>query len=114
MNVSIAADNIVRYKTQMLMEVRQTEAFADWLANLKDGVARKAIGRRLARIELGLLGDWKPIDGALAELRIDVGPGYRAYFTRRGQVLVILLCGGDKGSQARDISHAKAMLAELE
>lgn len=98
----------------MLTEVRQTEAFADWLANLKDGVARKAIGRRLARIELGLLGDWKPVGDGVAELRLDVGPGYRVYFTRRGDVLVILLCGGDKGSQARDIVRAKAMLAELE
>jgi putative addiction module killer protein len=96
------------------MQVRQTEAFSEWLGNLKDGMARKAIGRRLARIELGLLGDWKPIEGSLAELRLDIGPGYRVYFTRRGEVLVILLCGGDKGSQARDIARAKAMLAELE
>lgn len=98
----------------MVMAVRQTEAFADWLANLKDGVARKAIGRRLARVELGQLGDWKPVGTAVAELRVDVGPDYRVYITRRGQVLVILLCGGDKGSQARDIDRAKAMLAELE
>jgi putative addiction module killer protein len=98
----------------MLIEVRQTEAFSAWLDGLKDGVARKAIGRRLARIALGLLGDWKPVDGALAELRFDVGPGYRVYFTRRGQVLVILLCGGNKHSQARDIARARAMLAELE
>lgn len=98
----------------MQIEVRQTEVFADWLARLHDHVARKAVGRRLARIELGLLGDWKPLGDGLAELRIDHGPGYRVYFTRRGQVLVILLCGGDKGSQARDIARAKAMLTDLE
>ena len=85
-----------------------------WLADLKDGVARKAIGRRLARIELGLMGDWKPVGEGVSELRFDLGPGYRVYFTQRGQVLVILLCGGDKGSQARDIARARAMLAELE
>jgi putative addiction module killer protein len=98
----------------MLIEVRQTEAFVQWLADLKDGVARKAIGRRLARIELGLMGDWKPVGEGVSELRFDLGPGYRVYFTQRGQVLVILLCGGDKGSQARDIARARAMLAELE
>jgi putative addiction module killer protein len=98
----------------LLIEVRQTEAFVQWLADLKDGVARKAIGRRLARIELGLMGDWKPVGEGVSELRFDLGPGYRVYFTQRGQVLVILLCGGDKGSQARDIARARAMLAELE
>ncbi|MFZ4383165.1 MAG: type II toxin-antitoxin system RelE/ParE family toxin [Sandarakinorhabdus sp.] len=97
-----------------MIEVRQTEAFVQWLADLKDGVARKAIGRRLARIELGLMGDWKPVGEGVSELRFDLGPGYRVYFTQRGQVLVILLCGGDKGSQARDIARARAMLAELE
>ena len=97
-----------------MFQVRQTQAFADWLANLKDSGARKIIGRRLARVELGLLGDWKPVGNGVAELRFDHGPGYRVYFARRGDVVIILLCGGDKGSQSRDIARAKAMLADLE
>lgn len=98
----------------MILEIRQTLAFAEWLAALKDSVARKSIGRRLARLELGLLGDWKPVGDGVAELRFDHGPGYRVYFARHGDVVIILLCGGDKGSQSRDIARAKAMLADLE
>ena len=104
----------MRYKTQPKIEVRQTEAFAEWLANLRDGIARKAIGSRLGRIELGLMGDHRPLGEGLAELRCDIGPGYRVYFTRRGDVVLALLCGGDKGSQTRDIERARAMLPDLE
>jgi len=98
----------------MVLQVRQTLAFADWLAKLKDMGARKIIGRRLARVELGLLGDWKPVGDGVAELRFDHGPGYRVYFARRGDVVIVLLCGVDKDSQSRDIARAKAMLADLE
>lgn len=98
----------------MVLQVRQTLVFADWLATLKDAGARKIIGRRLARVELGLFGDWKPVGDGVAELRFDHGPGYRVYFARRGDVVIVLLCGGDKGSQGRDIARAKAMLADLE
>jgi putative addiction module killer protein len=97
-----------------MIEVRQTEEFADWLALLRDGVAAKRIKQRIARVQIGLFGDVKPVGDGLSELRIDQGPGYRVYFARRGDILVILLCGGDKGSQSRDINRAKAMAEQLE
>ena len=95
-----------------MIEVRQTEVFRDWLEGLRDGIAVKAIKRRIARVQIGLMGDAKLISDGVHELRIDHGPGYRVYFAQRGQVLVLLLCGGDKGSQTRDIGKAKAMAKE--
>ena len=97
-----------------MIEVRQTEEFAQWLASLRDDMAAKRIKQRIARVQIGLFGDAKSVGDGLSELRIDHGPGYRVYFMRRGDILVILLCGGDKGSQARDISRAKAMAEQLE
>ena len=97
-----------------MIEVRQTEEFADWLALLRDGVAAKRIKQRIARVQIGLFGDVKPVGQGLNELRVDHGPGYRVYFARRGDILVILLCGGDKGTQSRDIARAKAMAEQLE
>ena len=73
---------------------------------------RARIQMRLDRIERGLLGDVKPVGESVSEMRIDYGPGYRVYFVQRGQTMVILLCGGDKGTQSRDISAAKAMAAD--
>ena len=92
-----------------MIEVRQTAKFRDWLGELRDDVAVKAIKRRIARIQAGLFGGAKPVGGGVAELRVDHGPGYRVYFVRRGAVVVILLCGGDKASQARDIARAQAI-----
>jgi putative addiction module killer protein len=97
-----------------MFEVRQTVVFRDWLEALKDDRARKRIAQRIVRLQGGLFGDTRLLGGGVSELRIDHGPGYRVYFTRRGAVVVILLCGGDKGSQRRDITRAKAMAAELE
>jgi putative addiction module killer protein len=74
----------------------------------------KAIGKRLARVEVGLLGDNASVGDRVSELRIHIGPGYRVDYTNRGNVLVVLLCGGDKGSQDRDINRAKALEALLE
>jgi len=91
-----------------MIEVRQTEQFERWLDGLTDERARKGIAQRIARVQAGLLGDAKFFDG-IGELRIDYGPGYRLYLVKRGTVLIILLCGGDKGSQARDIKRAKQM-----
>ena len=85
-----------------------------WLASLRDDVAAKRIKQRIARVQIGLFGDAKSVGDGLSELRVDHGPGYRVYFIRRGDILVILLCGGDKGGQARDISRAKAMAEQLE
>ena len=96
-----------------MVELVSTPAFAAWLDSLSDATGRSRIAKRLARVELGLMGDAKSVGGGVSELRVDHGPGYRVYFTRRGQAVVILLCGGDKGSQARDIARAQAMVLEL-
>ncbi len=95
------------------MEVRQTGAFRDWRENLPDSTAHRRIAVRIERIQAGLLGDAKSVGDGVSEVRIDYGPGYRLYFTRREGVVVILLCGGDKGSQKRDIVRAKALAADL-
>ena len=97
-----------------MFETRQTETFAKWLRSLSDTRARERIAQRIVRLQSGLLGDVKPIGGGLSELRIDYGPGYRVYFVQRGRVLIILLCGGDKRTQHRDISTAKSLAADLE
>lgn len=96
-----------------MIEVRQTAVFHRWWTGLRDQRAQRRIADRIARIQGGLLGDFKVFDG-LIEFRIDHGPGYRIYAVRRGDVLIILLCGGDKGSQDRDIRKARDMVAELE
>ncbi len=93
-----------------MIEVRQTQAFRRWLADLRDVVAVKAIKRRIVRVQASLFGDARSVGEGVFELRVDHGPGYRVYFGRRGQTLVLLLCGGDKDSQGRDISRAKDML----
>ena len=94
------------------MEVRQTAEFRAWLSELRDRSAARKIAQRLVRIQAGLLGDVKYFLG-IGELRIDVGPGYRAYVVKRGSTLVILLCGGDKSSQKKDIKRAIDMAKEV-
>jgi putative addiction module killer protein len=96
-----------------LIELRQTAVFSRWLQNLKDNQARKKIAQRLARVEAGLFGDVKPAGDGISELRVGYGPGYRVYFVQRGDVVVILLCGGDKSTQSRDILRAKALAKEV-
>lgn len=96
------------------IEVRETPAFERWLLDLRDVVGRRRILQRLARLELGLFGDVKPLGGKLHELRITHGPGYRIYYTYRGEMVVLLLCGGDKVSQSRDIGRARAMIDDME
>lgn len=97
-----------------MIETLQTEVFAKWFAGLRDRVAVKRIARRIVLLEGGHFGDVKVVGDKVAELRIDHGPGYRLYFTRRGETLILLLIGGDKGSQDRDIAKAKEMAAALE
>ena len=89
-----------------MIEIRQTEEYARWFGSLRDRRARARIDVRIRRLSLGNPGDVKAIGGGVSELRIDHGPGYRVYFTQRGQNLVILLAGGDKGTQDRDIKTA--------
>ena len=95
-----------------MIEVRRTAAFIDWLRKLKDRRAQERIAQRIARLQAGLFGDAKFFDG-IGELRVDHGPGYRVYFVRRGDVVVILLCGGDKKTQDRDIERAIRMAKEI-
>lgn len=95
-----------------MFEVRQTPVFASWLRGLKDRRANERIAQRIVRLQSGLLGDAKFFDG-IGELRVDHGPGYRVYFVKRGDVLVILLCGGDKRTQDKDIARARSMAKEV-
>ena len=89
-----------------MIEIRQTEAFARWFDSVRDRGARARIDVRIRRLSLGNPGDVKPIGSGLSELRIDYGPGYRIYFVQRGPTLIILLAGGDKRTQDRDIKKA--------
>ncbi len=97
-----------------MIEVRRTGEFIDWLVALRDIPARARIAKRIDRIALGNFGDAKSVGGGVSELRFTFGPGYRVYYTRRGDIVVILLCGGDKGSQEQDIERAKAIAREIE
>ncbi len=97
-----------------MIEVRQTVVFQTWLEGLKDQRAIDRIVQRIARLGTGLLGDVKPVGHGVSELRISYGPGYRLYFVQRGSVLIVLLCGGDKRTQHRDIQKAHALASELE
>ena len=97
-----------------MIEVRQTVIFAKWLSGLRDRTAKARIAVRIDRMALGNPGDVRPLGGGVSEMRIDYGPGYRVYFVRRGNVVVLLLSGGDKASQARDIAAAKVLAAEWE
>jgi putative addiction module killer protein len=97
-----------------MLEVRQTDVFREWLDGLKDQRAAARIAQRVVRLQSGLLGDVKAVGRGVSELRIDYGPGYRLYFVRRGSALIVLLRGGDKRTQSRDIARAKALAAELE
>ena len=95
------------------METVQTPDFADWFADLRDRRAQVKVAARIVRIEAGNMGDVKSVGNGVSEARIDFGPGYRLYFTRRGTTLIVLLVGGDKGSQTRDIAKAKELAAGL-
>jgi putative addiction module killer protein len=89
------------------MEIRNTEAFERWFARLRDRMAIARIQSRIDRLQLGLSGDIRPLGKGVLELRIDYGPGYRIYFLQRGAEVVILLAGGDKRTQSRDIKKAR-------
>ncbi|MDO5101491.1 MAG: type II toxin-antitoxin system RelE/ParE family toxin [Lautropia sp.] len=97
-----------------MITLKQTKVFSRWMASLKDDRAVATISARLYRLEAGLAGDAKSVGGGVIELRIHYGPGYRVYLHRRGHVLIILLCGGDKSTQARDIRKAIEMVQNEE
>ena len=89
-----------------MIEIRKTEHFANWLDNLRDIQAKARVLVRIERIASGNVGDVKPVGEGVSEMRINYGPGYRVYFVQRGSELIILLAGGDKSSQPRDIKAA--------
>lgn len=95
-----------------MIAVQQTEEFEEWLDGLADIKGREKIAIRIARVQSGLFGDVKYFDG-IGELRIDFGPGYRVYFVKRGKTIVLLLAGGNKKTQKRDIRKAKELAEEL-
>ena len=90
-----------------MIEIRQTDVYAQWLEKLRDRQAKARIAIRIRRLSLGNPGDVRPVGGGVSELRIDYGPGYRVYFLKQGAALAILLAGGDKSSQAEDIAEAR-------
>lgn len=96
-----------------MIEIRQTEAFASWFRDLRDRRARARVQVRIDRLSLGNPGDAKPVGEGVSELRIDYGPGYRVYFVQRGATLIVLLAGGDKSTQARDIAAALKLARSL-
>jgi putative addiction module killer protein len=93
--------------------VRQTEEFVAWLDGLPDKRAQVRIAARLRQAEGGNLGDWQPVQGEVSEMRVHFGPGYRLYFVRRGRVLIVLLNGGGKSTQQKDIRRALKIAAEI-
>ncbi len=96
-----------------MSEIRQTQVYARWFESLQDRRARARINARIRRLSLGNPGDVRPVGEGVSELRINYGPGYRVYFVQRGQTLVVLLAGGDKNTQDRDIRAALELAREL-
>lgn len=96
-----------------MLTVLKTDDFVVWLNSIRDLRARARVETRIVRLELGNAGDVAPVGGGVSELRIDYGPGYRVYFVQRGRELVIVLGGGDKSTQAKDIASAIALAQRL-
>jgi len=95
-----------------MIEIKQTETFRKWRVQLKDERVRGLIASRLDRLSFGHAGDVAPVGHGISELRIHYGPGYRIYFHKRGDTIIVLLCGGDKNTQAKDIKAAKRLATE--
>ena len=96
-----------------MIEIRQTETYVDWFDSLRDRQARARINIRIRRLSEGNPGDVKPVGQGVSELRIDYGPGYRVYFVQSGETLIILLAGGDKKTQDRDVQTALNLAQDL-
>jgi putative addiction module killer protein len=97
-----------------MFRVLQTDVFSKWLSRLRDARAKARIVARVDALRIGHFGDVKHLGGGVAEMRIDVGAGYRVYFVRRQSAVVILLCGGDKSTQDKDIARARTMATDLD
>jgi putative addiction module killer protein len=98
----------------MILEIRQTQAFSIWLDELRDIQGRARVMARIERLSMGNAGDVSPVGEGVSELRIHFGPGYRVYFKRRGEQLIVLLAGGDKSTQSKDIERALDLARGLE
>jgi putative addiction module killer protein len=98
----------------LTIQIRRTEIFRDWLKSLRDGVAQARIVKQIDRLALGSPGHSRNVGEGIVELKIDHGPGYRVYYVTRGSMLIVLLCGGDKSTPAKDIRRAKQIAAEIE
>ena len=96
-----------------MIQIQQTEAYVEWFSELRDRVARARIDIHIRRLSLGNPGDAKPVGDGVSKLRVDHGPGYRVYFIQRGEVVIVLLAGGDKSTQDKDIRTAKALAKDL-
>ena len=95
-----------------MVEIIRSDTFDRWLRKLRDSQAKARVEMRIRRLSLGNAGDVQPIGEGLSEMRIDHGPGYRVYFMQQGKVLILLLCGGDKSTQRRDIEKAREIAAQ--
>jgi putative addiction module killer protein len=96
-----------------MLEVRQTNMYSEWFDALRDRTAKTRIDIRIRRLSLGNAGDVKPVGEGVSELRVDHGPGYRVYFVQMADVYIVLLAGGDKSTQEKDIRKARALAREL-
>ena len=97
-----------------MYEVLQTKEFEGWHRGLRDSRAVARVTAAIERLQLGLIGDFKSVGGGVSELRISYGPGYRLYYTKKAEKLIVLLCGGDKSNQKRDIKKAQKMKEEYD
>ena len=97
-----------------MLEVRETATYAEWFTSLRDRTARARIDIRIRRLSIGNPGDVKPVGEGVSELRVNCGPGYRVYFVQKAAVFIVLLAGGDKSTQDRDIRQAKALARDLQ
>ena len=95
-----------------MLEIKQTDTYRKWERKLRDQRAKALIAARIFRLANGLPGDVQPVGQGISELRIHHGPGYRIYFKQRGSEIIVLLCGGDKSTQHRDIATAQRLVAE--
>jgi len=97
-----------------MFTIKQTDEFTVWIDGIKDGMTRRRLGRRLEKAQAGNFGDVEPVGEGVSEMREHFGPGWRMYYVQRGQVLIVMLGGGDKRTQARDIAAAKKLAATIE
>jgi putative addiction module killer protein len=97
-----------------MFTVRRTKEFDSWFLSLRDGVTRARLAARLRKAQLGNLGDVKSLESGVYEMREDVGPGWRLYYIKRGRLLIVMLGGGDKSTQAKDIAKAVKLAAQIE